>query len=127
MRKVIIESPFAGKSKWPAIAFLQRARNKRYARAAVLDCLRRGEAPIASHLLFTQPGILRDDVPFSRALGIEAGFAWYDAAEAIVFYADHGCSRGMSAALDLARRYEKKIEWRFLYRGDNHADLQKEA
>ena len=41
-----------------------------YARACVADCLRRGEAPIASHLLYTQPGVLDDDVPEERAQGI---------------------------------------------------------
>jgi hypothetical protein len=37
-------------------------RNIRYAQLCVLDCLQRGEAPFASHLLYTQvldDGILR--------------------------------------------------------------------
>ena len=36
--------------------------NVAYARAAVRDSLLRGESPIASHLLYTQPGILKDSV-----------------------------------------------------------------
>lgn len=32
--------------------------------------LKRGEAPIASHLLYTQPGILNDDIPDQRLLSI---------------------------------------------------------
>ena len=43
MRFVIVESPYAG----------DVAANVEYARAAVADCLRRGEAPFASHLLYT--------------------------------------------------------------------------
>jgi hypothetical protein len=43
----------------------------------------RGEAPIASHLLYTQPGVLNDGVPAERAHGIEAGLAWLRAADAI--------------------------------------------
>lgn len=47
MRLVIIESPFAG----------DVVRNLRYLRACMRDCLRRGEAPYASHALYTQPGV----------------------------------------------------------------------
>ena len=63
MKLVVIESPYAG----------QIARNVEYARACMADSLRRGEAPIASHLLYTQPGILRDEVEGERELGINAG------------------------------------------------------
>ena len=65
MRLVIVESPYAGDVE----------ENVRYARACLADCLARGEAPFASHLLYTQPGVLDDDVPGERALGIAAGFA----------------------------------------------------
>jgi hypothetical protein len=88
-RLVILESPYAGDIE----------ANVRYARAALRDSLRRGEAPIASHLLYTQEGVLRDEVPGERALGIEAGLAWRDAAEAAVFYVDRGMSLGMREAL----------------------------
>ena len=50
-----------------------RGANIDYARACVADCLRRGDSAIASHLLYTQPGVLRDDVPGERELGIAAG------------------------------------------------------
>ena len=63
MRLVILESPYAGDIE----------RNVAYARECIRDCLLRGESPIASHLLFTQPGILRDDVPAERELSIAAG------------------------------------------------------
>ena len=46
MRQVIFESPYAGNVE----------ENVAYARAAVRDSLLRGELPIASHLLYTQPG-----------------------------------------------------------------------
>jgi hypothetical protein len=90
VRLVIVESPYAGDIE----------RNVRYARAAVRDCVLKGEAPIASHLLFTQPGILDDDVPEERALGIAAGLAWKHVADSHVFYVDLGWSRGMQAAWD---------------------------
>ena len=58
MERVIIESPFAGDVD----------RNLRYARAAMRDCLLRGESPYASHLLYTQPGVLNDDIPASISI-----------------------------------------------------------
>jgi hypothetical protein len=66
------------------------------------DCLERGEAPIASHLLYTQPGILDDQAPTERQWGILAGLAWRPAAELSVFYTDRGWSDGMLSALKSA-------------------------
>ena len=59
------------------------------------DCLLRGEAPFASHALYTQPGVFRDEVPEERKHGIEAGFVWRECAELTVFYIDLGWSKGM--------------------------------
>lgn len=70
MRRVVVESPYG--SDDPKII----ERNIRYARACLHDCLLRGEALYASHLLYTQDGVLRDEVPEERTLGMEAGFAW---------------------------------------------------
>lgn len=92
---VVIESPFAGDVH----------RNTLYARAAMRDSLLRGEAPIASHLLYTQAGILDDLVPEERAQGINAGLEWAKHAELAVFYVDLGWSLGMSGAKAL---YEKR-------------------
>jgi|SRR5262245_314722 len=91
MKLVIIESPFAG----------QVERNITYARAAVRDSVLRGEAPICSHLLFTQPGILRDEISKERALGIAAGLAWRRVCDCAVFCIDFGMSKGMLDALDV--------------------------
>lgn len=113
MRLVIVESPYAGKpagwiSKVPVLRWLAalvlRWRNVRYARAAVRDSVLRGEAPIASHLLLTQPGILRDHIPEERQRGIEAGLHWGDLshftsparAPLSAFYVDLGISGGMT-------------------------------
>lgn len=84
----IIESPYAGDIE----------RNVRYARACLADSLKHGEAPIASHLLYTQPGVLDDAIADQRALGIAAGLAWARVAERHVFYTDLGWSHGMKAA-----------------------------
>ena len=102
MKKVILESPFAG----------DVARNIEYARACVRDSLSRGEAPIASHLLYTQPGILNDDDESERQWGIDAGLAWSSVSELHVFYIDYGMSRGMQYAIESALKNGEKIEKR---------------
>ena len=89
MKRVVIESPYAGHVD----------RNVAYARQAMRDSIMRGEAPIASHLIYTQPGILHDDVLSERETGIKAGFAWWSVADLIVFYSDLGWSPGMTQAL----------------------------
>lgn len=104
MRLVILESPFAGDTE----------ANVEYARRAVRDALSRGEAPIASHLLYTQPGILQDSVPEERAWGINAGLAWGRVAEATVVYTDRGISRGMEYGIANARKAGRPVEFRTL-------------
>jgi hypothetical protein len=104
MRRVILESPYAGDVD----------ANVAYARACLGDCLRRDEAPIASHLLFTQPNVLDDTKPEERSLGMRAGFAWYDVAEAAVVYTDRGISRGMKAGIAQATQRGIPVEYRTL-------------
>lgn len=104
MRRVIIESPYAGDVE----------ANVDYARQCVRDSVHRGEAPIASHLLFTQPGILDDDDPAERQLGIDAGLAWRSVAEATVVYIDRGISRGMQYGIAVAERDGIPVEYRTL-------------
>lgn len=105
MRRVIVESPYAGDVD----------RNVAYARAAVRDCLLRGEAPIAPHLLYTQPGLLDDKVPAERSLGIAAGLAWCGVADATVVYEDHGRSSGMLQGIRAALEAGRPVEFRRLY------------
>lgn len=104
MRLVILETPYAGDVD----------ANVAYARACIRDCLHRGEAPIASHLLFTQPGVLKDEVADERALGIAAGHAWFPIAEACVVYTDRGISKGMEAGIAEAERHGVPVERRSL-------------
>ncbi len=104
MRRVIIESPYAGDVEL----------NLRYLRAAIRDCLTRGEAPFASHGLYTQPGVLRDDHPFERQLGMSAGFEWRSVAAATVVYADLGITSGMSLGMMHAEELGLPVELRKL-------------
>src|SRR5690625_315431 len=104
MKRVIIESPYAGNID----------ENINYARAAVRDSLLRGEAPIASHLLYTQPGILDDSDPLERAQGIDAGLVWGELAEATAVYADLGVSSGMALGIARAHAAGRPVEYRRL-------------
>lgn len=76
------------------------------------DSLKRGEAPFASHRLY--PGILDDDVPAERRLGIEAGLAWGQCADATVVYEDLGISPGMALGIERARAEGRPVEHRRL-------------
>lgn len=102
MRLVIIESPYAGDIE----------ANVRYARACVRHSLSLGEAPIASHLLYTQPGILRDEDPQERQWGIDAGLAWKAVASASIVYADRGITQGMEYGIAAAKAAGIPIEYR---------------
>lgn len=108
MKRVVIESPYNAPTSEDI------ARNVEYARACVRDSLMRGEAPIASHLLHTQPGILEDQTPSERAMGIEAGLAWTTVADLVVVYADLGISAGMLEGIKRATRDQIGVEYRRL-------------
>lgn len=94
MRLVVIESPYAGDIE----------RNEEYARRCMRDAILRGEAPIASHLLYTQAGVLDEHIPTERSLGIAMGFAWGRHADAVAFYTDNGMSNGMRRAKEFYER-----------------------
>lgn len=97
---VIIESPYAAKNTDGTLDHIGIEINVEYARACLRDSLLRGEAPYASHLLYTQPGVLRDDVPEDRELGITSGFEFRRLADVIAVYIDLGISSGMQRAID---------------------------
>jgi len=107
MRRVIVESPYAGDVD----------RNTRYARACLRGCLLRGEAPFASHLLYTQDGVLRDGDPKERALGIHAGLTWAEFAAATIVYTDLGITHGMQLGIDHANSNDRDVEYRQLGAG----------
>jgi hypothetical protein len=104
MRRVVVESPFAGDIE----------ANLTYVRACMRDCLLRGEAPFASHALYTQPGILADEVEIERIHGINAGHAWMHGAQAVVVYTDRGISRGMQQGIRSAKINKVPVEYRKL-------------
>ena len=102
MQLVLVESPYAGEVE----------ENEAYARAAMRDCLQRGEAPLASHLLYTQPGVLDDRIAHDRELGIRAGLLWGEKADKTVVYVDRGMSQGMERGIESALKSGRPVEFR---------------
>lgn len=101
---VIVETPYAGKVPL----------HLRYLRACMRDCVLRGESPYASHHLLTAPGVLRDELPEERMLGIQAGFVWRALSYKSVFYVDLGWSSGMHLGRDAAATLSHPWEQRTL-------------
>ena len=99
MKRVILESPYGSDS----VVVVDR--NTRYARAAMLDSLKRGEAPMVSHLLYTQ--VLDDRDRDDRHMGIEAGLAWGSVVDATVVYVDLGITSGMEKGIGRASGRER--------------------
>lgn len=116
LKLVVVESPFSGDVE----------KNLAYVRAAMHDCLKRDEAPFAFHALYTQPGVLDNNISEERDLGIDAGFEWSLYAETIVFYIDRGWSSGMKAALERAQFFQRqgKVTIRTRSLGYPWSDLQ---
>lgn len=102
MRRVVIESPFAGDVE----------ANRKYLHECCIDCLRRGESPYASHGFFVY--FLDDLLPEERQLGIDAGLAWGDVADVIAVYTDRGVTAGMSYAIGRHMAAGRTIEYRRL-------------
>ena len=103
MKRVILESPYAG----------DIVRNHLYAQLCMLDSLKRGESPMVSHLLYTQ--VLNDEIQEERELGINAGLAWLNSADMHVFYVDYGYSKGMTFALENGMKNNIPFEERRIY------------
>lgn len=104
--KVIIESPFAAQTT------LALGLNQLYGRAALRDSLLRGEAPMASHMLYAQPYVLDDTDPSERRLGMTAGFAWLPLVDRVVVYTDRGISEGMHEGIRRAKAQGLDVEER---------------
>lgn len=105
---VVIESPYAGDVE----------ANKAYARRCMLDSLSRGEAPLLSHLLYTQ--VLDDTDPEQRHRGIRAHKSWIVVCDKVVVYADRGISDGMKEGIRFAHAVFREVGLRFL---DAHTEV----
>jgi len=100
-----LESPYAGNIDL----------NVMYAQFCMHDSIvNHYEAPFASHLLYTQPNVLRDEIPEERTMGITAGRDFSDITEKTVVYVDLGMTDGMVFAVKHAQQIDHVVELRFL-------------
>ena len=91
---VIIESPYNGTPE-------EIAENVQYVILAMRDCLKRGEAPFASHLMYTR-------VPDGNHISDD------EPADKTVVYTDRGISRGMKYGIANAEKAGREIEYRYI-------------
>lgn len=91
---VIVESPY----NHPLSEI--RLRNHVYLKAAIHDCIDRGEAPFASHGFYTQ--FLSDLLPAHRALGLRLMRTFIRKADYVAAYTDLGISPGMAKGIRYA-------------------------
>ena len=117
MTRVVIESPLNDLTR----ELIEE--NKKYARRCMLDSLRRGEAPFASHVLYDHPDILDDMKPEERMLGITAGFYWGEMAELVAVYTDRGISSGMKRGIEFYRTHKIPVEYRSLSHAGVHREI----
>jgi len=103
MKRIVVESPYASHPNG-------RHAGAAYALECMRDCLARGEAPIASHLLYTI--VLDDTSEEQRRLGIDAGFAWQAVADVVALYIDYGETESMTKAAMIAESLGIRIERR---------------
>ena len=94
MIRVILQSPYATPDP------VRLDTHMRYARAALLDSIGRGESPFMAHLLFTQ--VLNDMAVGQREQAFELAFAWYASADLVAAYTDLGISSGMARGISHA-------------------------
>ena len=100
-----IESPYDGPNDQTI------KRNILYARLACRWALEHGYFPYASHLFFTQPGILDDKIPEERELGIRAGKSIIKtSAKVSLFFLDLGESKGMTYGRQAAAEAGRQIK-----------------
>ncbi len=106
--KVQLESPFGAQTRE------QIATNVQYAFLAMHDSLvNHGEAPFASHLLYTLA--LDDTLADERALGIERGLELGSDADLTAVYLDLGISRGMEYGIKAAEKLGREVTYRHLF------------
>lgn len=104
MQKVIVETPYSS----------DRPLNIAYLKACLRNCILRNESPYASHWMIAESGILNEDDPAERKLGIELGHLWITHDNTSIFYLDRGFSHGMALGLQARLRIDRKFIFRIL-------------
>lgn len=104
---VVIESPWNG---------LDGGRKAQvYLRACIRDALSRGEIPWASHAMLAWTDALYEADEEQREEGMLVNKAMISRADLVVFYVDHGMSKGMDRAWTWATYAGRPRERRTIY------------
>ena len=102
---VLLESPYYSEDE------SVMKENVKFAEACMRNSLMRGEAPMASHLLYTR--VLDEDG--ERSIGMSAAMSWQTVVDKLVVYSDRGITDGMTESINLAVKKGLRIEYRTLY------------
>lgn len=102
---VLLESPYYTEDK------SAMKENIKFAEECMRNSLMRGEAPMASHLLYTR--VLKEDG--ERSIGMSAALSWQTVVDKLVVYSDRGITDGMTESINLAAKKGLRIEYRTLY------------
>jgi hypothetical protein len=114
IQRVVLESPFRPVGETDEEIAFSALMNRLYLRLALYDSLSRGEAPFASHAIYTQA--LNDAVEDERERGIKSGFAWGECASKVVAYEDLGLTPGMIRGITFAEGEDIAVERRQMFK-----------
>ena len=107
-KKIYVASRFAGDSRVSVQANTKAA--IRYCRYVIAE----GCMPVASHILYAASGMLKDDDPEERELGLIFGLALLGLCDEIWVFGD--ISPGMAAEIEEAKRLHKPVIYKELYK-----------
>lgn len=85
-------------------------RNKVYLQRCIADSLSRGEAPVASHRMYTE--VWDDANPEQREQGMAAGWRFLLTVNKQVVYTDYGITPGMERGMNIATALHMFVEYR---------------
>lgn len=105
-KTVLVVTPFM--SEDPSKANLL----SRYAKRCTQESIKRGEAPICSHLFYYD--VLNMNVPIERDYGLHSMLSWIPNADLVCVYIDFGVSQAMQVMINTAQLKSRKIEYRMI-------------
>jgi hypothetical protein len=100
----VIECPFGTEDT------SMRDQYERYAKKCIQDSLKRGEAPFAGQLLYSN--LLNDRVQSEKDIILVSHLSWIAVADVIAIYTDMGLSASMQMAINVAMIKNKRLEYR---------------
>lgn len=103
-KAVLLVTPFMAED--PA----QAARMTRYALRATRDSMNRNEAPLPSHLFYSE--VLNVRNPIERDIGLQSQLTWIKGCDIVAVYIDFSITPAMQVVINNAIIRNKKIEYR---------------